>query len=216
MLGRPIETFTGFITQQYRYSLGNSLLLPEYFRNFWRLKGGKRMHYFTQVFGLHYISLIYVLFALLTVAFALLGVSQVIFSGAAFWKFAPRIQFSDLFPFLITIVNILVISVFFFSSFTTGIIAYFLNFAAALVRTRAAMHALIGRPQNFRVVDKSMKARHSLRSAVRATLRETPFALSLLLFSMSALLHADLIGGIWLFYYFLLFSSAFVFAYVRG
>ncbi|MFH1751093.1 MAG: glycosyltransferase [Candidatus Micrarchaeota archaeon] len=214
--GRPIETYSAFITQQYRYSYGNSGLVPLYLKNFWKMESPKRMHYFTQVFGLHYISMVYMLFGILTATFAVLGISEVILSGAAFWEFVPKVQFSDLFPFIVMIVNMLVISKFFFSSIRTGIAAYFLNFAAALVRSRAALSALFSKHADFKVVRKTKIGRNSVIKAIRFTLRESSFSLSLLFFAISAFLHADIIGAIWLFYYSLLFISAPIFSYLRG
>ncbi len=216
VLGKPIEKFSSFLVQQNRYSYGNAALVKDYAKNFARLSSRKRMHYFTQVFGLQYISAVYVFFAILTVLFSLLGISRLIFSGEAFWQFAPRLQFSDLLPMLMTLASFLIVANFFFSRFRVGAVGYFLNFAVALVRMRAILNAMFGRKAFFVSVGDSAQGKRSWPKAVRLTLRETSFAVALLLFAVSSFLHADLVSGLWLSYYSLLFFSAPVFAYIQG
>lgn len=215
-VGKPIERFSEFLVQQNRYSYGNASLINPYLKNWNRFSSRKRMHYFTQVFGLQYISAVYVFFALLTVLFALMGISRLIFSGEAFWQFAPQIQFSDLLPMLLTLISMYMVATFFFTSFRRGVIGYFLNFSVALVRMRAIFNAMLNRKALFVVVKKTDSFQRSLKKAVRLTLRETSFAMALLLFAFSSFIHADVISGLWLSYYSLLFFSAPLFAYVQG
>ncbi|MFH1200578.1 MAG: glycosyltransferase [Candidatus Micrarchaeota archaeon] len=216
VLGRPIEKFSTFVAQQNRYSYGNARLSGDYLANWKRLPSRKRMHYFTQVFGLQYVSAVYVLFAVLTVAFATLGISQVIFSGSAFWKYAPRVAFADLFPMFMTLISFLLISTCFFSSFRKGAIGFFLNFAVAIVRMKAVFNSLRGKSMPFVVANRGLRGKRSIAKAVHATASESSFAAALLLFSAASLLHADVISCMWLAYYSLLFFSAPLFAYLQG
>jgi len=215
-LGKPIISFKAFLTQQNRYGYGNASLVPDFLRNFNKYSSEKKMHYFTQVFGLHYLSIIYVIFALLTVVFALMGISAVLLSGQAFWQFAPKIAFTDLVPLVVTFLNMFIIAYLFFGSLKKGLVAYILNFSAALVRMRATFNAIFNRKKVFSVVKKGKISKYSLRGALKLTIRETSFALALLIFAIISFFHADIIGGLWLLYYFGLFSSAFVFAFLKG
>ena len=220
-LGKPIESFTAFGTQQWRYNFGNTKLFGLYIKNFFNIPLRKHFHYVIHIFGLHYLSVMLILFALLTFAITFSDFRSTA-SRIANLMVPPQfslklqIEVATMLSIFSTLASALIISKVYFNSFRHGFIVYLMNFGIAFVRAKAAITAVYKKYARFQVLKKGEKQRYSPLQALRMTVFETAFAA---LFFASGFLQAynsDIAGAFWLSWYGMLFSSSFFFTYING
>ena len=208
--GAPVESFSDFLSQQWRYTTGNIWGLMEYLSNLSKFTLAKHVHYWN-LFGYIYLSLLFILYALFTLAIVLYD--MLIRSGIFAQASVPQYLQIAAFTYIIAIILLVVVGGrLYFGSFRAGLMAFFLNFSAAVVRSRAIILAFIRKATNFRFVMTRQATKDlSLTGALKATALETGFAALLGIFAIISFLRADAISAFWLFWYAWLFSCAFIF-----
>lgn len=217
--GKPIESYSGFATQQWRYVYGNAGLLPEYLANLRKFSLRKQFHYMSQMFGFTYLSLAFILFAIVTLVLVSYNLSAVSLQFSHLFstpETALQINGVSFVPILATLVSFLLISKLYFGSMRVGAIAYFLNFAISFVRSRAAIDALRKKTAIFRIPHRGKKTGMGVIEAFRATKFETAFSVILFGFAFLSMLSLDFIGAFWVYWYSFMFSSAFILARTFG
>jgi cellulose synthase/poly-beta-1,6-N-acetylglucosamine synthase-like glycosyltransferase len=208
--GAPITKFSDFLAQQWRYTAGNTRLVYDYLRNFlsmgsWR----KRFHYATQVFSFAYLSYLFILYAVLTVAFVMLGLATPFLERSI--VVADWVQWVSVSYTLAVVAVTLAGAKLYFGSYRLGIGVLFVNFSLSLMRAKAVLYALLGLPKGL-VWHRHRYGSMTWRDALHLTRAETYFALVLFTFAALALARADLVSGFWLAWYGVFFSSSLAFA----
>ncbi len=208
--GAPIESFADFLSQQWRYTVGNIWTFYEYFANLRRFTLEKHIHYVSQVCGYLYLSVLFIFYSLLAMAFVLYDISlRSIYSQVLVPEQLKLVAIS----YIIAIVLLVVVGgKLYFGSFRAGLLAFFLNFASAILRARAIVVGFLGLPSKF-VITRQSEHKLTVMGALRLTLVETAFAALLLVFAVISFMRSDVISAFWLFWYSWLFFCAFLFTY---
>ncbi|MDD5318061.1 MAG: glycosyltransferase family 2 protein [Candidatus ainarchaeum sp.] len=207
--GAPIENFSDFLSQQWRYTIGNVWTFYEYLSNLGRLSAEKHIHYISQVCGYLYLSVLFILYALLSVAFVLYDISMRSLNSQVV---VPDHLKLVAVSYIIAIVLLVVVGGrLYFGSFRLGLLAFFLNFASAMVRAKAIIVGALRIPAKF-VITRQAGKRLTIIGALRLTMLESLFAVFLFAFAVISFLRSDAISAFWLFWYAWLFSCAFLFA----
>mgnify|MGYP005849512087 CR=1 FL=1 len=208
--GEPIENFTTFLSQQWRYTIGNIWMAYEYLANLTRLTPEKHLHYISQVCGYLYLSVLFIFYSLLALAFVAYDINiRSLNSHVLIPEHLKLVAVS----YIIAIVLLVVVGGrLYFGSFRSGLLAFFLNFASAILRAKAIAVGFLRLPTRF-VMTRQETRRTSLLDAVRLTLVETVFSVVLLVFAAISFLRSDVISAFWLFWYSWLFFCAFLFTY---
>lgn len=224
-LGKPIENFTAFGAQQWRYNCGNTQLLPNYLVNINKFDLKRQFGYIAFIFGLHYLSVLLILFAILSslIAFANLHDIEAIYYTLIVSKNLAipitlkfQLELLNVATILTTLLGVLLISKIYFGSFKLGVQAYFLNFGVAFIRAKAAFAALSAKTSKFGVIKKTNLPSMPLQKALRLTWMETSFSSLLFIAGLVSLSNSDWASSFWLIWYSVLFMSPFYFAYSRG
>ncbi len=208
--GEPVDKFSTFLNQQWRYTIGNTWIVGEFFRNFSQMDMKKRFHYMSQTFGYVYLSYLFIFYALLTMLFVFYDVStRSIYSNVILPEQAKTLAIT----YMIAIVMLTVIGArLYFGSFRLGLLAFFLNFGAAIIRARATIAALLGKRPKF-VMSRQEDGRIGIIDALRHTIVETTFASVLLIFGLLSYMRSDPVSAFWLIWYSWLFFCAPLFIY---
>ncbi len=214
--GEPVENFSTFAKQQWKYSYGLARALPLYLRNFHKVGNWKKhVHYITQFAGFPYTSLLVIMFGFVSAAFVLsnLSFTMVSFSKLLSLASKPTLDLYNFAPIIANILNLLVISRVYFGSFRQGTMTTLLNFALAFKRSEAALAASLRDLSEIMVTPKAKAGGTSILQALRSAWIETAYATFFAALSIFSLLRGDFVGGFWMGWYAAMFYLALVFAY---
>jgi len=142
--GEPVENYSTFAKQQWKYAYGSARILPIYLENFKRVSGLKKhLHYFAQFVGYPYTSILVILFGFVSAAFVLsnLSFTMVNFSELVSIVYRPDADLFNYLPIATNLANLAIISRAYFGSFRRGMMSAMLNFALAFKRSEAALAA---------------------------------------------------------------------------
>lgn len=218
-LGKPIENFTSFGSQQWRYNYGNTQLVSSYIANIKKFSLRRQIDYITLIFGLHYLSLVFILFAILSalIAFTEIPETQVMLLKVIIpvtIKF--QIELLSLLSIVTTLLAAILMARIYFGSFRVGLIAYFLNFGVAFIRMKAAISAILTRFGNFLTVRRSDVPQLPWYTALKLTWIETLFSFFLFIAGFVSALNSQWASAFWMFWYSILFFSTFYFTKSYG
>lgn len=209
-LGEPIEHFETFLSQQWRYTIGNIWILMEYFQHIFKLKAEKHIHYLAQTFGYAYLSLLFIFYSLLSIVFVLTDIALRSLHSPVF---LPEHLKMFAVSYIIAIFLLVVVGGrLYFGSFRLGIMATLLNFSSAFVRTKAMIVGFLNFKPRF-VMSRQVKTKRSLFEALKANFLETFYSFTLFLFSLLSFLRHDVVSAFWLFWYSTLFICSLIFSY---
>jgi len=224
-LGKPIENFTAFGAQQWRYNYGNTQLMSDYLANITKFNLRKQLGYLAFIFGLHYLSMLLIIFAVLSalIAFANLKDVEAVYYTLVVYRNISipltlkfQLELLNVVTIFTTLFGVLLISKIYFGSYRLGVHAYFLNFGVAFIRAKAALAAIFSRVHQFGVIKKNNSPRLPWYKALRLTWIETMFSSLLLVAGIVALINSDWVSSFWLVWYSALFLSPFSLAFLRG
>jgi cellulose synthase/poly-beta-1,6-N-acetylglucosamine synthase-like glycosyltransferase len=209
-LGEPIEHFETFLSQQWRYTVGNTWILMEYFQNFFKLKLKKHIHYLSQSFGYAYLSILFIFYSMLSMLFVLTDITLRSLSSQVLLPQELKMFAAS---YIIAIVVLVVVGgKIYFGSFRLGLMAMFLNFSTAFLRAKAMFVGALGFPTKF-IMSRQSKINTTVVGAIKSNLLETVYSAILLIFSIISFMRSDFVSCFWLFWYSTLFFCAFLFTY---
>ncbi len=220
-VGKPITTFTQLVRQQWRYNYGDT----QFLRYFYRYRKPKELtpltnaEYITHGFGLNYISVVLLLFTLVSV---LIVFSAVPFTSITLQQFfqgryiGVDLEVLGSMAFFLSLIVPVILTKIYFKSVKKGIMILLLNFALVIVRTKAAIAALVSASPGGVWKRQHGDDRHSLRFAIANTKIEVGMAAALAVLCAVAILENNFIGSVWLFWYATLYTLATVFFYRYG
>ncbi|MEM0200837.1 MAG: glycosyltransferase [Candidatus Micrarchaeaceae archaeon] len=220
-LGKPIESFTELVKQQWRYNYGDTQFLG-YFIKRTRYNTKKALSplsnvdYMTHGFGLNYISVMLILFTLISImiVFSQLPVSQLNISNIFTSQYISfDLELLGVGALFVSIIAPIIITKIYFNSIKKGFMIFLLNFALSFVRAKAAFSAIFRKKYNV-IWDRHSKNNKygKIIYALRNSVFEITFSVMLFIFSIFAILINNIFGGIWLLWYgFLYISTLFMF-----
>ena len=225
--GKPILTFTELVKQQWRYNYGDTQFLMYFFRRSISGNGNSKkqsllstIDYITHGFGLNYVSIMLILFTLVSVFVIFeahvpssITIQQLIQAQ----YIATTIEILGISTFVVSIIAPVVLTKMHFKSIRKGFMVFLLNFSLSFIRTRAAIAASLGTGPSFSwsrggAIQGSGKTMKTLRRAFS----ETAFSSVLFMLGALAFIINNIYGAAWLIWYAALYLSTFIFFYKYG
>ena len=223
--GKPITTFTDLVKQQWRYNYGDTQFLF-YFMNRIKQKDAKKqslmskIDYFTHGCGLNYVSVILLLFTLMSIlvvfySYNPAGLTLPMILHAQYVM--PIMELLGISTFAISIIAPVVMAKLHFKSIRKGFMVFVLNFSLSFIRAKAALAATLGiyPSSGWAKGDASSTENKAVRT-LRTTVTETTFASALFVLGALALVINNAYGAVWLLWYAVLYSSTFILFYKYG
>ncbi|MGC8710317.1 MAG: glycosyltransferase [Candidatus Micrarchaeia archaeon] len=220
-LGRPMNKFTSFARQQWRYNYGGTQFLGYYMKKSRqrKFKISEHVDYISLGFGLNYLSVVLILFTILSILivfsnfpFARQSLSDLI--NPLYFKFYLEVY--GILALLLSFLAPIIVSRIYFKSFRYGIMIFLLNFALAIIRTKAAIAALLHANPTTKWIKGGSSANNRFATALRNSITEMAFSASLFGLGIFAFVANNFSGGVWLVWYSILYSSTFYFFYKYG
>ncbi len=219
--GKPIYSFTELVRQQWRYNYGDTQFLWYFYKH----KKPKSMSplshidYITHGFGLNYISVILVLFTFVSILIVFSAVRFVPLTIAQ--VFQQQYVGTDLEIFggialILSLLTPVIVTKIYFNSVKKGLMIFMLNFSLAIVRTKAAFAAMLGKNPSLKWSRPSSRRRHDLMFAVSNTKMELAMSFMLVALGIVATYQHNIAGGVWLMWYAILYMLATIFMYKYG
>lgn len=221
-VGKPIDTFTKLVKQQWRYNYGDT----QFLKYIYKYKKPKdlsplsHIDYITHGFGLNYISVVLLFFTIISI--------MIVFSAVHFINLSWQqiLQAKDIgldleifgaLAFVLSLIFPVILTKIYFKSIKKGVMILLLNFSLVIVRTRAAVAAIFNlSPMKIWGSHRESTPKRSVIFALRNTTIELSFAAALILFAGLAVWQKNFAGGVWLIWYAALYSIATVFFYKYG
>ncbi len=223
-MGRPIKTFTELSKQQWRYNYGDTQFLGYFFqKQGWKTRKSPlaTTTYLAHGFGLNYLSVVLIFFTLISVGIVF---STVPFAHINFWQFIETnkiqedLELLGFFAFSLSLLTPVFLTKVYFNSWSKGLMVFFLNYALAIVRTKAALATVV--KMNPGVHWNRLKTLQQKNNKILATLYATKveigFALCLFGLAYLALSESNFAGGVWLGWFGCLYSLTTVFMHKYG
>ncbi|EQD45399.1 UDP-forming cellulose synthase catalytic subunit [mine drainage metagenome] len=219
--GKPIRSFTELVRQQWRYNYGDTQFLWYFYKH----KKPKSMSplshidYITHGFGLNYISVILVLFTLVSVMIVFSAVHFVPLTVSQVFQqqyIGTDLEIFGSIAFVLSLLTPVIITKIYFNSVKKGIMIFLLNFSLAIVRTKAAFAAILGKNPSLKWSRPEKRRKHDIIFAISNTKTELTMGIVLIALGLMATMQHNLAGGVWLLWYAVLYMLATMFMYKYG
>ncbi|MGC8651628.1 MAG: glycosyltransferase [Candidatus Micrarchaeia archaeon] len=227
-LGRPIKTFTALAKQQWRYNYGDTQFLAYLLHRLRKKKNVRNlttlssMDYIAHGFGLNYLSLILIIFTLVSVliVFSSFPMSRFTFSQIGqllqLKSITLYLQMFGIVAFTLSLLIPVLLTKFYFNSIRKGVMIFILNFALAFVRLKAAIAAMLRLDPRLQW-QKVGKSNRTLIASVLNTKFEIMFSTILMVLGyISIAVNDNTTGGLWLIGYGSLYVFSTLFFYKYG
>lgn len=220
-LGRPIKTFTDLVRQQWRYNYGDTQFIGYFFKKKGFKKGSplSNMDYIAHGFGLNYLSIVLILFTLISIGivfsnvpFAHIQIAQLITHNTLSWD----LEILGFFAFSLSLLTPVLLTKIYFKSWSKGLMVFLLNYALAFVRTKAALATFLNKNPGLNWNRLKPKDSNTLLSHIYNTKTEVAFASVMFVLAYVALSETNIAGGIWLLWYGVLYMLATIFLVKYG
>lgn len=221
-LGAPISTYTALVKQQWRYNYGDTQFIKYFFKrsmNTGKISSMSMMDYWTHGLGLNYLSVILIMFTILSV---FISFSTIPFAHMTIKEFFQASYLSadlEIFggiAFVLSFLAPVILTKIYFKSVKKGFMIFVLNFALAVVRTKAAIAAIFMKDPSIHWIRSTDKNKNNLIFAVRNTKTEITLAATLFVLGYVALMNSNIAGWIWLTTYGVLYFFATILLYKYG
>jgi cellulose synthase (UDP-forming) len=223
-MGRPVRTFTELAKQQWRYNYGDTQFISYFYKKrglFSNRSPFSTLDYGAHGFGLNYLSVVLILFTLISVGIVF---STVPFAHINIWQFIENnkptmdLELLGFCAFSLSLLTPVLLTKVYFKSWSKGFMVFFLNYALAFVRTKAAIATLINKNpglhwNRLNFVNSSKK---SIFNTLYNTKVEITFAVALFALAYLALIESNIAGGVWLAWFGVLYSLSTVFMHKYG
>ncbi|OJI07798.1 MAG: hypothetical protein BK997_02180 [Candidatus Micrarchaeum sp. ARMAN-1] len=220
-LGKPIKKFTELVKQQWRYNYGDTQFIKYFFKNRKSMKGSpiSSMDYLTHGFGLNYISVILIMFTIVSIF--------IVFSAVPFVNLNIHQIFNakyvgldlEIFGSIALVLSFLapvIMTKIYFNSIKKGFMVFALNFALAFSRTKAAIAAITQSNPGVHWNRNNDPGKSKLVFSIMNTRVELAFATFIFALSFFAAKTNHISGGLWLMVYGFMYLFATLFMYKYG
>ena len=220
-LGKPIKKFTELVKQQWRYNYGDTQFISYFFKRRKSLRRSPLSHmdYIVHGFGLNYISVVLILFTIISifivfssVPFVNLTLHQILQARYLSLDLEIFGTMSLVLSFFIPVV----LTKIYFHSVKKGFMLFGLNFALAFVRMKAALAAIFRMNPTVHWSRQRSSMKKNIMFSIMNTKLELAFAGAIFVFSYFAIITAHLTGGIWLMWYGIMYLFTTIFLYKYG
>lgn len=223
--GKPITTFTELVKQQWRYNYGDTQFVMYYLK---RLNSPSvknrpllsKIDYITHGMGMNYVSIILIMFTLLSVLviFAAVSPSQVTVNQLLQAKYiTTTMEILGISTFVVSIIAPMVLTKLHFKSLRKGFMVFMLNFGLSFVRAKAALAAYRNAyPSSGWQKGEKRSPAGMAALTLRNSFSEISFSSALLVLSVFALIINNVYGAVWLLWYGILYASTFILFYKYG
>jgi cellulose synthase/poly-beta-1,6-N-acetylglucosamine synthase-like glycosyltransferase len=221
--GKPVLTFSSLIKQQWRYNYGDTQFLM-FFVGKNKIKrdlpAQVTAEYISHGFGLNYLSVMLILF---TVTSVMIVFSNLPFFHVGILNFISTannnligLELFGMAAFALSFLTPAILTKIYFGSFKKGFMIFVLNFSLAVVRTKAALSALLKIDPGTQWTRVRKGDKLDLGYALYKTRYEIGLAVVLFAFSALAVFSKNLEGGLWLVFYGMLYLCATLMVYKYG
>jgi len=221
--GRPMVTFSSIIRQQWRYNYGDTQFLMFFLgheKAKKKLSWSCRAEYISHGFGLNYLSVMLILF---TITSIMIVFSNLPFFHVGILKFISTsnnnligLELFGMAAFVISFFTPAILTKVYFNSFKKGFMIFILNFSLAVVRTKAAVAALLHLDPTKQWVRQMKGNKFDIKYALHRTRFEIGLAAVLFVFSYLAMASSNMEGALWLVFYGMLYLAATVMVFRYG
>lgn len=228
-LGRPIKTFTALARQQWRYNYGDTQFLAYLMHTFNKKKKKVKnlttlssIDYIAHGFGLNYLSLILIIFTLVSVliVFSSFPMSHFTFSQIGqllqVRSLTLYLQMFGIIAFTLSLLIPVLLTKFYFNSISKGVMIFILNFSLAFVRVKAALAAILKLDPRSHWQKASHGNRNMIASVVNTKFEIAFSTLLMALGYISITVNDNMTGGLWLIGYGSLYVFSTLFFYRYG
>jgi cellulose synthase/poly-beta-1,6-N-acetylglucosamine synthase-like glycosyltransferase len=221
--GKPVKSFTELVKQQWRYNYGDTQFLMYFISRFGKksrkdsLSPLSNLDYMAHGFGFNYISVVLILFTMLSVFVVFTKFSLMNLSLTQIFGYVNlNIELLSIAAFSLSILGPVILTKIYFKSIRKGIMIFMLNFALAFIRAKAAFSALFKINLKESWQTGTDKRYGKVAYALRNSFVEIAFSSMLFLLSTVALAVDNISGGLWLLWYGILYVSTFFLFYKYG
>jgi cellulose synthase (UDP-forming) len=220
-IGEPLENFSTFVKQQWRYSYGNHQLFGEYIKNFFKFNLKRHIDYISLIFGLDFLSLGVLSFSFVSMLTAFLIYPKPTFDISALPEFvrkfvenftiSQQLIIFNISSILMTILASLILSKIYFGSFKLGFMNYFVNYAVVFARAKGGIASLLKLNPALKWNKEMLKK--SVLQKIKFCSVELLTASLFFLVAYMLINSGNIAGSIWIIWYGILFASTFYFAW---
>lgn len=224
-LGRPISTFSALAKQQWRYNYGDTQFLGYFIKKFKKKRRVKNItmlssvDYIAHGFGLNYLSLILIIFTFVSVLIVFSAFPLKYLTLSQFFNIKNitfDLQIFGIIAFTLSLFIPVALTKIYFKSVSKGMMIFILNFALAVVRTRAAIAAILNRDPKLQWQKSRTNSRNLAISLYNTRFEIMLSSLLFVLGYVSIFINSNISGGLWLMWYGALYAIATVLFYKYG
>ncbi len=221
-LGRPMLKYSSLVKQQWRYNYGDTQFIRYFMKrssDSKRLSPWAAMDYYSHGFGLNYLSIVLILFTMLSVFIAFSTLPFMHLTITQFFRATYITRYLELFggiAFVLSMIAPVVLTKVYFGSVKKGAMVFVLNFALAIARAKAAIAAIWGKSPLWQSVRGGGRQRRNVLYALSNTKTEIVLSASLLSMGVIAFLTNNIISWMWLSTYGILYLFSTVLFYMYG
>ncbi len=218
-VGKPITKFSALVKQQIRYNYGDN----QFLRYVVRSKKTKnlplvsKLDYISHGFGLNYLSVMLLLFTVLSI-FVVFYIPFVKIPPQDLFNLKMlnyKLELLGLFGFTISLFFPVILTKIYFKSLKKGLMIFLLNFALIIIRTKAAIYAIFNK--NIDLWSRStIMPNKSFIQSVNLTKLELSFSSVLFILGAFAIYKSIIYGGIFLIWYGFMYVSTTILFYKYG
>jgi hypothetical protein len=221
--GKPMTTFSSIIKQQWRYNYGDTQFLMYFVGNRGlknKLSAQCTAEYISHGFGLNYLSVMLILFTITSI--------MIVFSNLPFFHMGILkiisnsnnnligLELFGMAAFAVSFFTPAILTRVYFGSAKKGFMIFVLNFSLAVVRTKAALAALLHIDPTKQWSRSPNGGRFDVKYALYKTRYEIALAVALFVFSYLAAASSNIEGSLWLVFYGMLYLCATLMVYRYG
>ena len=220
-LGKPINSFTEFAKQQWRYNYGGTQFLSYFIKKgeFKKRSILSNLDYLTHGFGLNYISIVLLIYSLLTagIIFSAIPILNTNIFSAGASSAIVGLELLGLFSFSLSMLTPVLLSKVYFNSWKKGLMVFFLNYALAIVRAKAAIATIFNANPTVNWNKLNIKnSKGKLLDSIYNTKAEITFAVVFSVLALVSYFGLQSPGAAWIGFYAVMFSLATIFIYKYG
>lgn len=221
-LGRPMLKYSSLVKQQWRYNYGDTQFIGYFMKrssDSKKLSPWAAMDYYSHGFGLNYLSLVLILFTMLSVFIAFSTLPFMHLTIKQLFQATYITRYLELFggiAFVLSMIAPVVLTKVYFGSLKKGMMVFVLNFALAIARAKAAIAAVWGRSPLWHSVRGGGRQKRNFSYALSNTKTEIALSASLLLMGVVSFLTNNIISWVWLSTYGILYLFSTVLFYMYG
>jgi len=220
-VGDPIRSFTALAKQQWRYNYGDTQFIGYFIKNNkkGRLTPLSNMDYITHGLGFNYISVILILFTILSIflTFSSLPFENITIAQLLNGSFIPNyFEYFGAMALIMALLTPVILTKIYFNSAKKGLMLFIINFGLVFVRAGAAFAALFKMNPAAKWSRYIATTQNRFIYALSNSIAELSFSGVIIIFGLIALLTNHASGGPWLVWYGSMYLFTFILLYKYG